>query len=106
MPRAEVAREGMVHHHADDGRIWKPCSLPFIFTARFYLHSRPKPTVGEIHRRPFANVCLAMMEITMQGVLRTGTTVPPAIASRIGCNYMRIPVALLLVQYGVEDAIW
>ena len=48
-----------------------------------------------------------MMEITMQGVFYgLGRTVPPAIVS-IGCNYMRIPVALLLVHMGMGvDAIW
>ena len=47
------------------------------------------------------------MEITMQGVFYgLGRTVPPAIVS-IGCNYMRIPVALLLVHMGMGvDAIW
>ena len=46
-------------------------------------------------------------EITMQGVFYgLGRTVPPAIVS-IGCNYMRIPVALLLVHMGMGvDAIW
>ncbi|MCR6504351.1 MATE family efflux transporter [Bacteroides sp. KH365_2] len=35
-----------------------------------------------------------------------GRTIPPAIVS-IGCNYMRIPVALLLVHMGMGvDAIW
>ncbi|MEL5894088.1 MATE family efflux transporter [Bacteroides sp. GD17] len=48
-----------------------------------------------------------MMEITMQGVFYgVGRTVPPAIVS-ITCNYMRIPVALLLVHMGMGvDAIW
>lgn len=48
-----------------------------------------------------------MLEITMQGVFYgIGRTVPPAIVS-IGCNYMRIPAALLLVQTGMGvDAIW
>ena len=48
-----------------------------------------------------------MLEITMQGVFYgIGRTVPPAVVS-IGCNYMRIPVALLLVEMGLGvDAIW
>ena len=48
-----------------------------------------------------------MLEITMQGVFYgLGRTIPPAIVS-IGCNYMRIPVALFLVHIGMGvDAIW
>lgn len=48
-----------------------------------------------------------MLEITMQGVFYgLGRTIPPAIIS-ISCNYMRIPVALLLVHMGMGvDAIW
>lgn len=48
-----------------------------------------------------------MLEITMQGVFYgLGRTVPPAVVS-IGCNYMRIPVALLFIQMGMGvDAIW
>ena len=48
-----------------------------------------------------------MLEITMQGVFYgIGRTVPPVVVS-IGCNYMRIPVALLLVEMGLGvDAIW
>ena len=41
-----------------------------------------------------------MLEITLQGVFYgMGRTVPPAIIS-IGCNYLRIPMALLFVSLG------
>ncbi|MDR1004061.1 MAG: MATE family efflux transporter [Prevotellaceae bacterium] len=48
-----------------------------------------------------------MLEITMQGVFYgLGRTLTPAIVS-ITCNYMRIPVALLLIRAGMGiDAVW
>ena len=48
-----------------------------------------------------------MLEITMQGVFYgIGRTLPPAITS-IVCNYMRIPLAILLVQTGLGvEGIW
>jgi len=48
-----------------------------------------------------------MLEITMQGIFYgLGRTVPPAIISIVH-NYMRIPIALLLVHQGMGvDAIW
>ncbi len=48
-----------------------------------------------------------MLEITMQGVFYgIGRTVPPAIVS-IVCNYMRIPLAILLVKMGMGvEGIW
>ncbi|MCE9106896.1 MATE family efflux transporter [Bacteroides pyogenes] len=48
-----------------------------------------------------------MLEITMQGVFYgLGRTVPPAIVS-IGCNYMRIPLAILFVNMGMGvEGIW
>lgn len=48
-----------------------------------------------------------MLEITMQGVFYgIGRTVPPAIIS-IGCNYMRIPLAILFVRMGMGvEGIW
>ena len=48
-----------------------------------------------------------MLEITMQGVFYgIGRTVPPAIIS-IGCNYLRIPLAILFVRMGMGvEGIW
>lgn len=41
-----------------------------------------------------------MLEITIQGVFYgMGRTMPPAVIS-VTCNYLRIPIALLLVSYG------
>ncbi len=110
---AEVAREAsMAHHHVDDGRIRKPL-LTTVHLLRqrgvLYLRTRGRslPCGGDFLRIDGYSQMFMMMEITMQGVFYgLGRTVPPAIVS-IGCNYMRIPVALLLVHMGMGvDAIW
>ena len=48
-----------------------------------------------------------MLEITMQGVFYgIGRTIPPAVVS-ITCNYLRIPLAILLVRLGMGvEGIW
>lgn len=88
------------------------CSLVFIlFGSEVFSIFVPEPEAfrvgGDFLRIDGYSQLFMMLEITMQGVFYgLGRTVPPAIVS-IGCNYMRIPVALLLVQMGMGvDAIW
>jgi putative MATE family efflux protein len=88
------------------------CSLLFIFfgTDIFALFV-PEPEAyrmgGDYLRIDGYSQVFMMMEICMQGVFYgVGRPLPPAIIS-ITCNYMRIPVALLLVHWGMGvDAIW
>lgn len=88
------------------------CSLVFIFYgSEVFSIFVPEPEAfrvgGDFLRIDGYSQLFMMLEITMQGVFYgLGRTVPPAIVS-IGCNYMRIPVALILVQMGMGvDAIW
>lgn len=88
------------------------CSLLFIFFgSEVFSIFVPEPEAfrvgGDYLRIDGYSQLFMMLEITMQGVFYgLGRTVPPAIVS-IGCNYMRIPVALLLVHWGMGvDAIW
>lgn len=88
------------------------CSLLFIFFGSevfsiFVPEAEAYRVGGDFLRIDGYSQMFMMMEITMQGVFYgLGRTVPPAIVS-IGCNYMRIPVALLLVHMGMGvDAIW
>ncbi len=88
------------------------CSLLFIFFGSevfsiFVPEEEAYRVGGDFLRIDGYSQLFMMLEITMQGVFYgIGRTVPPAIVS-IGCNYMRIPVALLLVQMGLGvDAIW
>lgn len=48
-----------------------------------------------------------MLEITTQGIFYgIGRTIPPAVVS-IGCNYLRIPLAILFVRMGMGvEGIW
>ena len=81
------------------------CSLLFIFFGSevfsiFVPEAEAYRVGGDFLRIDGYSQMFMMMEITMQGVFYgLGRTVPPAIVS-IGCNYMRIPVALLLVHMG------
>ncbi|MDE6216231.1 MATE family efflux transporter [Bacteroides sp.] len=88
------------------------CSLLFIFFgnevfAIFVPEAEAYRVGGDYLRIDGYSQMFMMMEITMQGVFYgLGRTMPPAIVS-IGCNYLRIPVALLLVHIGMGvDAIW
>lgn len=88
------------------------CSLLFIFYGSevfsiFVPEEAAYRTGGNFLRIDGYSQLFMMLEITMQGVFYgIGRTVPPAVVS-IGCNYMRIPVALLLVEMGLGvDAIW
>ncbi|WP_418697508.1 MATE family efflux transporter [Bacteroides sp.] len=88
------------------------CSLLFIFFGNevfsiFVPEAEAYRVGGDYLRIDGYSQIFMMMEITMQGVFYgVGRTVPPAIVS-ITCNYMRIPVALLLVHMGMGvDAIW
>lgn len=88
------------------------CSLLFIFFGSevfsiFVPEADAYRVGGDYLRIDGYSQMFMMMEITMQGVFYgLGRTMPPAIVS-IGCNYMRIPVALLLVHMGMGvDAIW
>lgn len=88
------------------------CSLLFIFYGNevfsiFVPEAEAYRVGGDYLRIDGYSQIFMMMEITMQGVFYgVGRTVPPAIVS-ITCNYMRIPVALLLVHMGMGvDAIW
>ncbi len=88
------------------------CSLLFIFFGNevfsiFVPEAEAYRVGGDYLRIDGYSQIFMMMEITMQGVFYgIGRTVPPAIVS-ITCNYMRIPVALLLVHMGMGvDAIW
>lgn len=88
------------------------CSLLFIFYGNelfsvFVPEEAAYRAGGNFLRIDGYSQLFMMLEITMQGVFYgIGRTVPPAIVS-IGCNYMRIPAALLLVQTGMGvDAIW
>lgn len=88
------------------------CSLVFIFYgSEVFSIFVPEPEAfrvgGNFLRIDGYAQLFMMLEITMQGVFYgLGRTMPPAIVS-IGCNYMRIPVALLLVNMGLGvDAIW
>lgn len=88
------------------------CSLLFIcYGSEVFSIFVPEPeaylTGGDYLRIDGYSQLFMMMEITMQGIFYgLGRTMPPAIVS-IGCNYLRIPVALLLVHFGLGvDAIW
>lgn len=88
------------------------CSLVFIFYgSEVFSIFVPEPEAfrvgGNFLRIDGYAQLFMMLEITMQGVFYgLGRTIPPAIVS-IGCNYMRIPVTLLLVNMGLGvDAIW
>ena len=88
------------------------CSLLFIFFgSEVFSIFVPEPEAfrvgGDFLRIDGYSQLFMMLEITMQGVFYgLGRTIPPAIIS-ISCNYMRIPVALLLVHMGMGvDAIW
>lgn len=88
------------------------CSLVFIFYgSEVFSIFVPEPEAfrvgGDFLRIDGYAQLFMMLEITMQGVFYgLGRTMPPAIVS-IGCNYMRIPVTLLLVNMGLGvDAIW
>ncbi len=88
------------------------CSLLFIFYGnQIFSVFVPEPEAyrmgGDFLQIDGYSQLFMMMEITMQGVFYgIGRTVPPAIVS-ITCNYMRIPVALILVHMGLGvNAIW
>ena len=88
------------------------CSLLFIcFGSEVFSIFVPEEAAyrvgGEYLRIDGYSQMFMMMEITMQGVFYgLGRTIPPAIVS-ITCNYLRIPVALILVRMGLGvDAIW
>lgn len=88
------------------------CSLVFIFFGSevfsiFVPEAEAYRVGGDFLRIDGYSQMFMMLEITMQGVFYgLGRTIPPAIVS-IVCNYMRIPVALILVQMGMGvDAIW
>lgn len=88
------------------------CSLVFIFYGSevfsiFVPEAEAFRVGGDFLRIDGYSQMFMMLEITMQGVFYgLGRTIPPAIVS-IGCNYMRIPVALILVHMGMGvDAIW
>lgn len=88
------------------------CSLLFIFYGNeVFSIFVPEPDAyhvgGNFLRIDGYSQLFMMLEITMQGVFYgIGRTLPPAIIS-ISCNYLRIPLALLLVQMGMEvEAIW
>jgi len=81
------------------------CSLLFIFCGNqifaIFVPEREAYEAGGLALRIDGYSQLFMMlEITLQGVFYgMGRTVPPAIIS-IGCNYLRIPMALLFVSLG------
>lgn len=88
------------------------CSILFIFYGSevfsiFVPEAEAYRIGGDYLRIDGYSQLFMMMEITMQGVFYgLGRTIPPAIVS-IGCNYMRIPLALFLVHLGMGvDAIW
>ena len=88
------------------------CSLLFIFYGSevfsiFVPEAEAFRVGGEFLRIDGYSQIFMMLEITTQGIFYgLGRTMPPAIIS-ITCNYMRIPVALILVQMGLGvDAIW
>lgn len=88
------------------------CTLAFIFYGSeifsvFVPEAEAYRVGGDYLRIDGYSQVFMMLEITMQGVFYgLGRTVPPAVVS-IGCNYMRIPVALFLVHMGMGvDAIW
>lgn len=88
------------------------CSLLFIFFGNeVFAVFVPEPEAyrvgGNFLRIDGYSQLFMMLEITMQGIFYgLGRTVPPAIIS-IVYNYMRIPIALLLVHQGMGvDAIW
>lgn len=88
------------------------CTLLFIFFGNevfsVFVPERAAYEAGGVFLRIDGYSQLFMMlEITMQGVFYgIGRTLPPAITS-IVCNYMRIPLAILLVQTGLGvEGIW
>ncbi|MDR0961959.1 MAG: MATE family efflux transporter [Mediterranea sp.] len=88
------------------------CSVLFIlFGNEIFSIFVPEPEAyrvgGDYLRIDGYSQMFMMLEITMQGIFYgLGRPLPPAIIS-ISCNYMRIPVALLLVHAGMGvDAIW
>lgn len=88
------------------------CTLLFVgFGNEIFALFVPEPeayrTGGDYLRIDGYSQLFMMLEITMQGIFYgIGRTLPPAIVS-IGCNYLRIPLALWLVHLGMGvDAIW
>lgn len=88
------------------------CTLLFVFFgSEVFSIFVPEPAAyeagGVFLRIDGYSQLFMMLEITMQGVFYgIGRTVPPAIIS-ITCNYMRIPLALFLVQLGMGvEGIW
>ncbi|MBE6287492.1 MAG: MATE family efflux transporter [Mediterranea massiliensis] len=88
------------------------CSLGFVFLgSEIFSIFVPEPEAyrvgGDYLRIDGYSQLLMMFEITMQGVFYgLGRTLPPAVISIVG-NYLRIPLALLLIQFGMGvDAIW
>lgn len=88
------------------------CSLLFIFFgnevfALFVPEQAAYESGGVFLRIDGYSQLFMMLEITTQGVFYgLGRTVPPAIVS-IGCNYLRIPLAILFVRMGMGvEGIW
>jgi putative MATE family efflux protein len=88
------------------------CTLLFILYgseifALFVPEAEAARVGGDYLRIDGYSMLFMMMEITMQGVFYgLGRPLPPAVIS-ITCNYMRIPIALLLVHLGLGvNAIW
>ena len=88
------------------------CTLLFVFFgSEIFSIFVPEPAAyeagGVFLRIDGYSQLFMMLEITMQGVFYgIGRTVPPAVIS-ITCNYMRIPLAIFLVQLGMGvEGIW
>jgi Na+-driven multidrug efflux pump len=88
------------------------CTLLFIFFGQeifsVFVPELPAMIAGGIYLRISGySQLFMMMEITTQGLFYgTGRTLPPAIIS-ITCNYLRIPIALVLTGMGMGVAgIW
>jgi putative MATE family efflux protein len=88
------------------------CSVLFIFYgneifAIFVPEEAAYRVGGDYLRIDGYSQLFMMLEITMQGVFYgLGRTLTPAVVS-ITCNYLRIPVALLLIRMGMGiDAVW
>lgn len=88
------------------------CTLLFIFFGNeIFSIFVPEPAAyqagGVFLRIDGYSQLFMMLEITMQGVFYgIGRTLPPAIVS-ITCNYLRIPLAILLVGRGMGvEGIW
>ncbi|MDR0976784.1 MAG: MATE family efflux transporter, partial [Prevotellaceae bacterium] len=88
------------------------CSVLFILYgseifALFVPEAEAARVGGDYLRIDGYSLLFMMMEITMQGTFYgLGRPLPPAVIS-IACNYMRIPIALVLVHLGLGvAAIW